>query len=165
MTGSSDRHVRVRDAATGACRAAFEGDSGVNALAVSPDGALVAATTAITARTWDVADGAPGATIRGGNDSLTAVAFAPSGALLGLASTGKTATIWDVATGVPVSALKGHASSVRAVAFSPDGTVVATASLDGTARTWEPATGLPRLTLAGHSSWMQPGCAGSAQAR
>jgi WD40 repeat protein len=158
VTGSSDRDVRVWDAATGVPRAPFEGDSAVNALAVSPDGAVVAATTTITARTWEIATGSPGVTISGRHEYLNAVAFDSSGALLGIASTDNTATIWDAATGVPVTTLAGHGSSVTAVAFSPASPYgraeVATGSLDGTARTWDTATGRPRVTLAGHSSWV-----------
>ena len=119
VTGSSDREVRVWDAATGASRARFECNDRVNALAVSPDGTVVAATTTITARTWEIATGIPGLTISGGHDYLNAVAFDPSGALLGIASTDKTATVWDVMTGVPVATLAGHGSSVTAVAFPP----------------------------------------------
>ena len=63
----------------------------VNALAVSPDGALVAGATTITVQTWEPAAGEPGHTVSGGHDHLTAVAFASSGALLGIASTDKTA--------------------------------------------------------------------------
>ena len=158
VTGSSDRDLRVWDAATGTPRARFEFDDGVNALAVSPDGAVVAATTTITARRWEIATGLPAVTIGGGHDYLNAVAFDPSGALLGIASTDKTATVWDVTTGVPVATLTGHGSSVTAVAFSPaspSGQVeAATGSLDGTARTWDPATGRPGVALAGHESWI-----------
>jgi WD40 repeat protein len=147
VTGSSDREVRVWDAATGASRARFECNDRVNALAVSPDGTVVAATTTITARTWEIATAIPGVTISGGHDYLNAVAFDPSGALLGIASTDKTATVWDVTTGVPVATLAGHGSSVTAVAFSPaspSGQVeAATGSLDGIARTWDAVTGRP----------------------
>jgi WD40 repeat protein len=67
VTGSSDGEVRVWDAATGASRACFECNDRVNALAVSPDGMVVAATTTITARTWEIATGIPGVTISGGH--------------------------------------------------------------------------------------------------
>ena len=83
LTASRDPDVRAWDAASGARRALLKSGSAVNALAVSPDGTLVAATTTITARTWQTATGEPGHTVSGGHDHLTAVAFAPSGALLG----------------------------------------------------------------------------------
>jgi WD40 repeat protein len=156
VTGSSDRDVRVWDAATGAPRARLEGDSGVNALAVSPDGGLVAATTSITARTWEIATGSPAVTVKAGYESLTAVAFDHSGTLLGIASTDKTASIWDVATGVPVTTLAGHGSSVTAVAFCPapgrGPAEAATGSLDGITRIWDALTGRVRVALAGHES-------------
>ncbi len=122
-------------------------------MAVPPDGALVAAATTITVQTWEPAAGEAGYTVSGGHDHLTAVAFASSGALLGIASTDKTAIIWDVATGVPVRALTGHESSVTAVAFPVEASSgeVATSSLDSTVRIWDAATGQLRRTLAGHS--------------
>jgi WD40 repeat protein len=158
VTGASNGDVRVWDAATGAPRARFECDDRVNALAVSPDGTVVAATTTITARGWELATSIPEIAIDGGHDYLEAVAFALSGALLGIASTDKTASVWDVTTGVPVAILPGHGSSVTAIAFSPvspPGQVeVATGSLDGIARIWDAATGRPGITLSGHSSWI-----------
>ena len=119
----------------------------MNALAVSPDGAVVATTATITARTWEIATGIPDVTISGRHDSLNAVAFGPSGALLGIASTDKTATVWDVTAGVPVTTLAGHGSSVTAVAFAPDGALLATASADATARLWDAASGAHLATL------------------
>ena len=116
----SDRGVRVWDAATGAPRARFEGDSGVNALAVSPDGALVGGDDHDHGS--DLGD--RGRAARASRSKAATITSPPSpltcsGTLLGIASTDKTATIWDVATGVPVTTLAGHGSSVTAVAFSP----------------------------------------------
>jgi WD40 repeat protein len=120
----------------------------VNALAVSPDGTVVAATTTITARTWEIATGIPGVTISGGHDYLDAVAFDPSGALLGIART------WDAATGAARATLRGHAGQVKAVSFAPDGSLLATASDDRTARVWDPLSGAHVRTLSGHDSWV-----------
>jgi len=111
VTGGRNGDVRVWDAATGEPRARFECNDGVEALAVSPDGAMVAATTTITARGWEMATGIPDLAIDGGCQHLRAVAFDPSGTRLGIASTDKTATIWDVAAGIPVATLAGHGSS------------------------------------------------------
>ena len=83
-------------------RAPFEGRDEVNALAVSPDGTLVAATTTITVQTWETATGEPGRTVeRTPRSPDRGSRSRPSGTLLGIASTDKTATIWAVATGVP----------------------------------------------------------------
>jgi WD40 repeat protein len=134
VTGSSDRDVRVWDAATGAPRPPFHSVSAVTALAVSPDGAVVATTTTITARTWEIATGRPGVTISGGNDYLNAVAlvghsswinalaYAPSGAMIATGSGDGTARTWDAATGAERATLRGHTSQVKAVSFSPSGT-------------------------------------------
>jgi WD40 repeat protein len=99
----------------------------VNALAVSPDGTVVAATTTITARTWEIATGIPGVTISGGHDYINAVAFDPSGALLATASDDRTARVWDPLSGAHVRTLSGHDSWVYGVEFSPRGDLIATA--------------------------------------
>ncbi len=79
VTGARNGDVRVWDAVTGAPRARFECDDRINGLAVSPDGAVVAVTTTIRARAWELATGIPDLAIDGGHDYLNAVAFGPPG--------------------------------------------------------------------------------------
>ena len=146
--------VELIDLLTGSGLRVLTGHTGVvHGVAFSPDGTLLATTSADgTARIWDTATGQPRTTVIGPGGTLLGVALSPDGTLLATASRDGTARIWDTATGQPRTTLTGHTSWVNGVAFSPDGTLLATTSADGTARIWETATGQPRTALTGHTS-------------
>ncbi len=123
---------------------------GVNGVAFSPDGRLLAtASYDETARLWDPATGNYLRTLTGHTSVVFGVAFSPDGRLLATASYDKTARLWDPATGEHLRTLTGHTSVVFGVAFSPDGRLLATAGDDGSARLWDPATGEHLRTLTG----------------
>jgi WD40 repeat protein len=125
-TGVPSRLVRTLTGHTG----------GLNAVAFSPDGKLLAtATHAKTARLWDAATGNPMRTLTGHAYVVYAVAFSP-GRLLATGDSDGAVRLWDTATGNPIRVLTGHTDSVHAAAFSPDGKLLATASWDKTARLW-----------------------------
>jgi len=61
-----------------------------------------------------------GATLKGVNAKVWAVAFSPDGKTLA-AGEANDISLWDLATGKKSGPLKGHDDSVTALAFSPDG--------------------------------------------
>jgi WD40 repeat protein len=125
--------------------------SGVNAVAFSPDGKLVAsASDDSTVGLWDSATGASLQTLESHSGGITAVAFSPDSKLVASASHDGTARLWDLATGASLQTLEGHSSDVTTVAFSPDGKLVASASDNDTVRLWDSATGASLRTLEGH---------------
>lgn len=109
----------------------------VRAVAVSPDGRLVAAGHSRgQVNLYRVSDGGLVRSLLGHSDQVFSVAFSPDGATLASGSTDNTARVWRVADGAPLKTLTGHTFFVMSVAFSPDGRTLATGSFDNTVRLW-----------------------------
>jgi WD40 repeat protein len=129
--------------------------SGVNAVAIAPDGTwLATGSTDQTTRIWDAATGQERAALTGHEGAVNEVAIAPDGTWLATGSTDQTTRIWDAATGQQQAAftvLTGRPAytavmvevfrriAVRAVAVAPDGSWLATGNDDGTVRIWDTA--------------------------
>jgi WD40 repeat protein len=113
---------------------------GVSALAVSADGARIAAgTLGGEVRAWRVADRAPLGAVRGPLGAVPGVALSGDGRLLASGSHDGTARLWEAEGGRPLATLRGHVGAVWGVALSEDGRLVASGGLDGTARLWAAA--------------------------
>jgi WD40 repeat protein len=112
------------------------------ALALSPDGRLLAIGQEHAARVWDVATGKRVGPALPHGKAVLAMAFSPDGRRLLSGSVEGEARLWDLATGKCLYELP-HREHVRAVAFSLDGTTLLTGSSDRTARLWDAATGAP----------------------
>jgi eukaryotic-like serine/threonine-protein kinase len=113
--------------------------SSVRAVAWSPDGKLLAASTGTgtTAIFLWQADGMPLPPIRGHTDIVESIAWSPDSTMLVSGSFDKTARIWSV-DGRELRTLATHGEVVRAVGWSPDGATLASASDDGDLRLWRP---------------------------
>jgi len=151
-SGSHDRAVILWNHALGQPARTLKFPSGIDCLALSPDGRYLAVgcqdgTLQIRSLTND----AEPVIMVGHRDAVLSVAFAPDGGTLLSGSADQTAILWDLMAMQPREVLSAHHGSVRAVCFSPDGTLLATGSADETIKLWEAATGRERLTLKGHA--------------
>jgi RNA polymerase sigma factor (sigma-70 family) len=139
----------VRDAAVGGKGADDNDRVAWRALAVSPDGSLVACILDRDGLPREPAkdrivlcDGRTGKVIHRWSDSGIRsrwgerLDFSRDGRLLA-SSDGSAVHVWEVATGQTVRTLRGHRSEIEALAFSAGGRRLASASSDGTTLVWE----------------------------
>jgi WD40 repeat protein len=108
---------------------------GVQAVAFSPDGKILAAALGdSTVRTFATSDGKPGpfaANVEGNG-----LAFSPDGSKIAVAGHDEQVKLIDASSMQVVASMKGHGRTVRSVCFLPDGGSVVSGSFDMTVRIW-----------------------------
>jgi WD40 repeat protein len=128
----------------------------INAVAVSPDGKLIASggtgSDGGVIKLWNSATRQEIAMLTGHGGTVQAVAFSKDGRLLASGEMYSIVKIWDVASKKELATLKGHTGGVNGVAFSPDGKTVASASTDQKIILWDSGSGAARSTLSGHKA-------------
>lgn len=109
----------------------------VEAVAFSPDGELLAASSSAAIRLWDMKKRQPvGTKMCGHTSSLSNLRFSPDGKWLASGAWDGTARVWDVATGRQLLLLDADVDRVSGVDFAPDGQLL-TANWDGTVHQWD----------------------------
>jgi WD40 repeat protein len=128
---------------------------GVNCLAFSPDGSLLATSgNDAIVRLWEVASGEVLAKIIGGVYAVPGVSFDKSGSLLATTD-GRNLRLRDVATQRLVNTLRFAMSaedpSFYTLAFSPDGRILATGDTGNGIQLWDVESGELLSMLHGHT--------------
>jgi WD40 repeat protein len=126
----------------------------VNAVAYSPDGALLATGSwDNTVKLWNPRTGELQRTLPVGGESIHnvySIAFTRNSRLLAAAGWGFV-RLWDPQTGDSKGTLTGHDGWIQAVQFSPNGSTLASASDDKTIKLWSVGTGRELRTLTDHT--------------
>jgi WD40 repeat protein len=145
---SGEGQVRAWDLATGQPRWQVRESRGVRAVAISPDGLLVAAANfngEIKLR--DAATGKVRHEFREIRGAIDRICFSSDGRQLATANNQNLVRLWDVATGRILRTFAGHTGGVYWVEFSQDDKLLLSASKDRTVRLWDVASGSMKRML------------------
>ena len=136
-------------------RAFNAGPTPLVAIALSPDGTLVAAANrGGVAAIWSIASGKVQHRLARARTPLTDVEFSHDGRFLATAAIGGDARIWDVSEGRTIHILKGHLGRVARVVFSPDDEWLITAG-PTSGGLWQTSTGRLLFYLRGHTAQLE----------
>jgi WD40 repeat protein len=155
-TGSPDRTVKVRNAASGELIRVFRNRQvqEINGIAFSPDGSNLAATceNGIVA-VWNLQSGqeAWGGVRRVSDHDLGKIAYSPDGKSVIIADNGKLVQILNAATGEKQKTLHGNIGAVTAVSYRADGRQLAGISMMQQVLVWDTKTWRLQV-LRGHES-------------
>ncbi|MEV4547146.1 caspase, EACC1-associated type [Nonomuraea wenchangensis] len=146
-TAGADRTVRLWDVAAPASPkavAVLRQPSEPADVAFSPDGRMVAVTSATGVTLLDVLTPATPTTLAAfaspDGGAVRSVAFSPDGRSLAAGAATGALHLWNIAAAKLTGTAAGAGVAVEDVAFSPDGNVLAAASADGAVRLWDVAT-------------------------
>jgi WD40 repeat protein len=145
-SSSMDKTIKLWDVRSGQEVHTFSTyEVGLNHIAFSPDGRLLASADAI----WDVESKQTLQTPERSRQVPAAVAFSPDGSLLAVALANRAIKLWDIASGQVVRIFEEQAGAVTlSIAFSPDGTWLVSGEHDGTVRLWKVESGQVVRTFA-----------------
>jgi WD40 repeat protein len=151
VAGNNAGKASVRDLAKGSVKAFCSGmDHGVLALALSPDGTLLAAGAGGWTHLFNPATGQPLLTLKF-SDFVRGIAFAPDGARLAVCTEDRWVAggvgVWDLEPGRGIQNLRGPSAPVGLVSFSDDGKLLAALSHDWQVGIWSLDTGRLRWLL------------------
>ena len=142
--------ARLWDVAHGSVLRRFDFDQALLSLALSPDGALLAACCLGPAevRLWRTDTGASAGTLPGHAAGFLNVTFSADGRKLAAAASDGSVGLWDVPGRRELRQWRERGTIARALAFSPDGTLLATGDADHAVRLWlvEPPAPQPAIT-------------------
>lgn len=125
--------------------------TGIDAMALSPDGRFLAVATGRRIQLWRLDGLEIRAVLEGHSDLVWGVAFAPDGDTLFSSSADHTVRQWGLHQLEVRRIFRGHEGWVWSVAISPDGQLVAAGGEDGAIYIWDAHSGEVLNELRGHT--------------
>ena len=107
------------------------------AIALSPDGSLLAAAVDYTLKLFDIAKKQERRVLKGHRGIVQSVAFSPDGATVATGSWDQTVRLWDVATGKELTSFQWPIGRVYSLAYAPDGFRLAAGGDTGAVVVWD----------------------------
>ncbi|HVB25296.1 MAG TPA: serine/threonine-protein kinase [Ktedonobacteraceae bacterium] len=163
-SSSEDETVQVWDAQSGQTLVNKRGDSlQAQAIAWSPDGTYIAATSGLlsdSVQIWDAATGQDSsihARYSGHSETIQALAWSPDSTYIASAGDDGTVQVWHVTTGRTVFTYRGHTKqsehtvAIKTLAWSPDGKRIASSGDDKRVHVWDALTGGNIIVYYAHS--------------
>ena len=134
--------IKIWDVSKGYLLKMLSSDEIIEAIAFSPDGKILAASSRgranITSiQIWEIKNWTKVVQLMQHTEAIRSVAFAPDGSLLASGSEDNTVKVWRVGSWQLVTTLKGCGWHIQGVVFSSDGRLLATKSRDGVLTLWE----------------------------
>ncbi|NET57181.1 MAG: hypothetical protein F6K47_13765 [Symploca sp. SIO2E6] len=123
--------------------------SWINSVNFSPDGKVIATSSADGTITLWHKDGEQLNSFQRHTDTVNSVSFSPDGLILATGSADGTVKLWSL-DGEQLDSFQGHTNTVNSLSFSPDGQILTTSSADGTVKLWS-LDGKLLLNLQGHT--------------
>ena len=120
-------------------RAELQREYGISTLDISPDGRLLASSSAFADKTihiWDAATGERLKQLDGHTAWVCELAFTRDGRRLVSAAGDQTIRFWDTSTWTETQVLRGHTGEVWAIAISEPAQLIASVSKDGDLMLW-----------------------------
>lgn len=146
--------ITLRNASNGQLVRTIRDKSGINSVAFSPDGTLLADGrtngSGSNLKIFRVTDGSLVFTLSGHSNATRSVAFSPNGTLLVSGGDDKTVKLWRVSDGALQRTLS-EGNRVHSVAFAPDGNTVVSGDQGGSVKLWQVSDGALLRTLTGFS--------------
>lgn len=120
---------------------ASEPGNSVNALAISPDGRLLALGNGYsdaTVHLWDARTGSAAGKLEGHRGWITKLVFSADGGTLYSGSADQSIRAWSVKDQRETHCWRGHTGGISGLALTPDGNALLSCGNDGSVRVWDP---------------------------
>jgi WD40 repeat protein len=132
------KQIWVVDVKSGKVRYALP-DKGSKALAISPDGRMLAGADGMGITLWELASAKERGRIAGVAGDPEVLRFSPDGRCLAQSDYESMIHLFDVIRAQKVHTYVGHAAIATGLAFAPDGRNLASCSYDSTILVWDVA--------------------------